>query len=128
LFPISVTVPTLIVVLMVSRALSPGASEFEVVSLILVATLLALGILEHWFLVLPLPDEALWAWALPSREGDREPGGEPNNRRGQGRPRSDGPKLRMVPSRNLLRRQPTSPSPDRCAGNGRSGAPITELP
>jgi putative photosynthetic complex assembly protein 2 len=68
LFPISVTVPTLVVVLLVSRALGAETSEFATVGLILVASLLALGILEHWFLVLPLPDEALWAWALPPRD------------------------------------------------------------
>jgi putative photosynthetic complex assembly protein 2 len=68
LFPISVTLPTVIVTLLVVQALGTDASSFAVVGLILVATLLALGILEHWFLVLPLPDEALWAWALPPRD------------------------------------------------------------
>lgn len=74
LFPISVTVSTVIVVLLVERALGPEASAHDIVGLILVATLLGLGILEHWFLVLPLPDEALWAWALPPR--DLESGGQ----------------------------------------------------
>jgi putative photosynthetic complex assembly protein 2 len=68
LFPISVTLPTVIVTLLVVQALGTDASGSAVVGLILVATLLALGILEHWFLVLPLPDEALWAWALPPRD------------------------------------------------------------
>ena len=26
-----------------------------------------LAVLEHWFLVLPLPSEALWSWGLRSR-------------------------------------------------------------
>jgi hypothetical protein len=125
LFPISVTVPTLIVVLMVSRALSPGASEFEVVSLILVASLLALGILEHWFLVLPLPDEALWAWALPSRD-DREPGGEPN-KTWAGRAFRWTRSPENGPSRNLLRRNRLAVAGS-LRGARRSGAPITELP
>lgn len=124
LFPISVTLATLIVVLMVSSALSPGASAFEVVSLILVATLLAMGILEHWFLVLPLPDERLWAWALPPRDADAEPGGE----RGQGGSPSDGSPRRMAASRETSGQQATSPSPGRSVGGGRSGAPITEIP
>ena len=118
LFPISVTVPTLIVVLMVSRALGPGASEFEIVSLILVASLLALGILEHWFLVLPLPDEALWAWALPSRDADGKPSSEANIQRGRGETPADGPKRTMTASRKVLPPQATLPSPDCCAGNG----------
>ncbi|AGA91707.1 putative photosynthetic complex assembly protein 2 [Thioflavicoccus mobilis 8321] len=72
LFPLSVTVATVVVALLMERALSPGVSTFTAVSLTLIATLLALGILEHWFLVLPLPDSALWKWAL--RPDDSEPG------------------------------------------------------
>ncbi|WP_242470373.1 putative photosynthetic complex assembly protein PuhE [Thiococcus pfennigii] len=64
LFPLSVTVATVVVALLMERALSTGVSDFSAVSLTLIATLLALGILEHWFLVLPLADSALWKWAL----------------------------------------------------------------
>lgn len=71
LFPISVTLSTLVVTLLVSNALVPESSSFAIVGLILVATLLALGTLEHWLLVLPLHDEALWAWALPHRDQDQ---------------------------------------------------------
>lgn len=67
LFPLSITVSTVIAVLLVLDALAPESAGVHAVRLILAATLLALGILEHWFLVLPLPDEALWAWALPGR-------------------------------------------------------------
>jgi hypothetical protein len=28
---------------------------------------MALAVLEHWFMVLPLPFEALWRWGLRSR-------------------------------------------------------------
>lgn len=66
LFPLSVTLATIVDVLIVLQALAPEVSGAEAVGLILVASLLGLAILEHWFLVLPLPDEALWAWALPS--------------------------------------------------------------
>lgn len=68
LFPVSVTVATVVAALLVSRTLIPDADPFAVVGLVLIATMLALGILEHWFLVLPLHDEALWSWALPPRE------------------------------------------------------------
>lgn len=37
------------------------------VGLVLVGTLLALAILEHLFMVVPLPSAALWRWALRSR-------------------------------------------------------------
>ena len=31
------------------------------------SALAALALLEHWFMVLPLPDEKLWRWMLPDR-------------------------------------------------------------
>jgi putative photosynthetic complex assembly protein 2 len=47
-------------------ALHPGATPGEATGLALVATLLALALVEHLFLVLPLPSAALWAWARRS--------------------------------------------------------------
>ncbi|TCT18211.1 putative photosynthetic complex assembly protein PuhE [Thiobaca trueperi] len=79
LFPISVTLSTVVTVLIVLRAMAPEAAGAGAVGLILVATLLALAILEHWFLVLPLPDEALWAWALPSGESGDDSGIPPRD-------------------------------------------------
>ena len=35
-------------------------------------TLLTLAILEHWFMVLPLPSDALWKWGLRSRQPDTQ--------------------------------------------------------
>lgn len=67
LFPFSVTLATVIDTLLVSAAIAPEVSGAKAVGLILLATLLALAILEHWFLVLPIPDEWLWSWALPKR-------------------------------------------------------------
>lgn len=84
LFPVSVTLSTLIVMLLVLKALDPASAGVEAVRLVLTATLLALGILEHWFLVLPLPDEALWAWALSGRKGAGQDGGGDAQSRGRG--------------------------------------------
>jgi putative photosynthetic complex assembly protein 2 len=70
LFPISVSVATVIMCLLVDRALALPADGFGASALLLGATLLALAILEHWLLVLPLADGALWSWALGP--GDRE--------------------------------------------------------
>ncbi len=69
LFPVSVTVATVVAALLLETALGPGMQPFAAVALTLIATLLALGILEHWFLVLPLADAALWKWALGRGEG-----------------------------------------------------------
>ena len=65
LFPISVTVATIALVLLTQGALA--ADGFEAAGLSLLAALLALAILEHWFLVVPLRDSALWSWALRLR-------------------------------------------------------------
>ena len=41
---------------------------FGVTGNTVVGLLLALGVLEHWFLVLPVQDSRLWQWALPGRQ------------------------------------------------------------
>jgi putative photosynthetic complex assembly protein 2 len=72
LFPVSVSIATVVMSLLVEAALDLPATGFAGVALILAATLLALAILEHWFLVLPLADGALWRWVTTS--GDRANG------------------------------------------------------
>lgn len=67
LFPLSVTASTVVTVLLAQNAAAVVATEFEVAAFTFTGALLALAILEHWFLVLPLPDAALWSWALRSR-------------------------------------------------------------
>jgi hypothetical protein len=42
---------------------------FQVTAYALVATLLALALLEHWFMVLPVPTEKLWAWSSEKFRG-----------------------------------------------------------
>lgn len=72
LFPVSVTASTVMAVFVWEHALAPGASVFDVAAGAFAGTLLALAILEHWFMVLPLPANALWSWGLRSR-GDAPP-------------------------------------------------------
>lgn len=61
LFPVSVTASTVALVLLVEAAWSAEGSSAT--ALTLIATLVGLGLVEHWFLVLPLPVEALWSWS-----------------------------------------------------------------
>lgn len=42
-----------------------GANGVETLGMAIIGLLLALGVLEHLFLVLPLHDSKLWQWALP---------------------------------------------------------------
>ena len=64
LFPISVTASTAVTVLLVEAALAPGAGAFEVTGSMLLATFLALAVIEHWFLVIPFRSAELWRWGL----------------------------------------------------------------
>ncbi|MCB8839092.1 putative photosynthetic complex assembly protein PuhE [Aurantimonas sp. VKM B-3413] len=72
LFPFSVTISTVITALLVVAAMSADASMFERAGYTFLAVLMALAILEHWMLVLPMPAGAIWSPALKSRE-DRQP-------------------------------------------------------
>jgi putative photosynthetic complex assembly protein 2 len=86
LFPVSVTAASVILGLLVQLASAAEPASLQRVGLMLVSSLLALGILEHWFLVLPTSEETLWRWALrPAEEAHRAQktaGGEPESRGG----------------------------------------------
>ena len=58
---------TIACALLFGEASAAGADAFRAVGFTLLGTLMALAVLEHWFMVLPLPSEALWRWALRSR-------------------------------------------------------------
>lgn len=68
LFPVSITVSTVICVLLVIAAIG-ATDEFGRAGLTFLCTMMALAIIEHWFLVLPIPAEAMWNWSLKSRDG-----------------------------------------------------------
>jgi putative photosynthetic complex assembly protein 2 len=74
LFPFSVTLGTGAAALVWWQLLvDGGGSPFQRAGLALTGTMLALGALEHWLLVLPLPTEALWRWGLRSHAGQDKP-------------------------------------------------------
>lgn len=62
-FPIAVGVATAYLVTLVTQALA-AAGTASAVGYTLLATLLALAIVEHLLLVLPLDSTALWRWAI----------------------------------------------------------------
>ena len=70
LFPLVVTASTAVTVLLFDAALSASATPFEAAGHTFLATLMALAVLEHWFLVLPIPAAALWNWGLASRTAE----------------------------------------------------------
>ncbi|MEF3046756.1 putative photosynthetic complex assembly protein PuhE [Pseudotabrizicola sp. L79] len=65
LFPLSITGLTFASACWLERAISaPGPASL--IGHVLLLTLTLLALLEHWFMVLPLPDERLWRWMLPA--------------------------------------------------------------
>jgi putative photosynthetic complex assembly protein 2 len=69
-FPFSIMASTYVAVLLVQHAFAPGATAFERAGYVFLATLMALAILEHWLLVLPIHVEKLWSWSINSRRAD----------------------------------------------------------
>jgi putative photosynthetic complex assembly protein 2 len=67
LFPISIAVSSIVAVFVWRIGLDVRADNFEAASYTLVATILTLAIVEHLFMILPLPTELLWRWGLRSR-------------------------------------------------------------
>ena len=70
LFPVVVTPASVLAFVLWQSALSEHTSPYSVVASGLLATLLSLAVLEHWFLVLPLPVEGIWRWALGTRRAN----------------------------------------------------------
>ena len=65
-FPVSVTLATAVLVIMIQRIVEVAVTPFDVAGLTLVSTLFALGVVEHWFMLLPLPAITLWGWGMRS--------------------------------------------------------------
>lgn len=87
LFPVSAALGAAFVAWCAVRAIAPGTDDFTAAGYALAGALTALGVLEHWFMVLPFREAALWRWWMKTRA----------IRRGKraGRARADGP---MAPS------------------------------
>jgi len=71
LFPVSITLSMVICTIMWQRATATGASAFDRSAYTFIGTMMALAIIEHWFLVLPLPAQKLWSWSLASRKPEK---------------------------------------------------------
>lgn len=67
LFPASVLLASVVAWLLWRSAVETGATDFQFVSFSLCASMLTLAVVEHLFMVLPLPSQRLWNWGLRSR-------------------------------------------------------------
>ena len=71
LLPVVVAAGSLVATWMWVVATAEGADAFDATGYSLLATMLTLAVIEHLFLVLPLPSERLWQWAMRSRSRKR---------------------------------------------------------
>ena len=76
LFPVSVTLLTFLAGVWAAEAVAAAEDGAARLGHVLLAVLTALAVLEHWFMVLPLPDQRLWRWMLP--EAAERPGAGPS--------------------------------------------------
>lgn len=76
-FPASVTALSFAVACWLER-LATATTEGQTIGFTLLTALTALALLEHWFMVIPLPDQKLWRWMLPAPRPEpaqsRQPG------------------------------------------------------
>ena len=68
LFPVSMLLAGWVLILLVGNAVEPSASAFTVTGNLVLATLLALAMLEHLLLMVKIPDAVLWRLGTSSRE------------------------------------------------------------
>ena len=87
-FPVSVTLATAATGYCLSLALAAPAGSFDAQAAAILTALAALGVIEHWFLVLPFQPEALWGWSLGSRSNVK-PSPADTAGPGRDRPRRD---------------------------------------
>lgn len=85
LFPVSVTISTVVTVWLYALAAGAPAGSHEQAGYLILATLMALAVIEHWFLVIPLPATKLWTWGLAGRSETGQNGTETDETIGGGR-------------------------------------------
>ena len=72
-FPVSVLLSSLVACGLVAAALDPAALTASTVGYSLAAMLTALAILEHIFMLVPLPLDKLWQWSVRLRPAQTRP-------------------------------------------------------
>ena len=70
-FPFSVTILTFALACWIERLLAVDLLN-QVIGFTLLSSLTAMALLEHWVMVLPIPDAKLWRWMLPQEKQKEE--------------------------------------------------------
>lgn len=69
-FPFSVTGLAFAMSCWLERGIAAGTPA-DAVGFALLAALTGLALLEHWMMVLPIPDDKLWRWMIPAPKPDK---------------------------------------------------------
>lgn len=72
LLPFSLLAGGIATWMLIQHAMVPGATPHDVTGFTLLAALVCLGVVEHVFMVMPVPADALWRWGLASRTAKSE--------------------------------------------------------
>lgn len=67
LLPVSVTGSAVVTGLLIDRAFANGADDYSVTAYVLLASLLALALLEHLFMLIPIPITGMWGPTIKAR-------------------------------------------------------------
>ena len=71
-FPFAVTAATLLTAYLLHAAFAGEVTAFQRHGYLLLGTLMALAVLEHWLLYVPLSATKLWGWGLKSHQRTQE--------------------------------------------------------
>ena len=80
LFPFSITLLTVLFVFFVQQGINAEPSSFQSFHYFLLSAIVAMAVLEHWLLVLPISSTALWNWWLKLRDSKNTESGDFTNR------------------------------------------------
>jgi putative photosynthetic complex assembly protein 2 len=80
LFPVSISALTFATACWLER-IHDADTQGQIIGFSLLTAITALALLEHWVMVLPIPDEKLWRWMLPAAS-QPEPKTTPLNHQG----------------------------------------------
>ncbi len=70
-FPVSVTLLTFALACWIERIYAVSDAS-DIIGFTLLATMTAMALVEHWVMVLPVPDARLWRWMLPDNKNRQD--------------------------------------------------------
>jgi putative photosynthetic complex assembly protein 2 len=73
LLPLSLIALAVVAACLIGEIVASDGSPFAITGYTLLATLVLLGLLEHGFMVLPLPSERLWQWRSETPPASKDP-------------------------------------------------------